>query len=156
MSSQRRLAPAPAIKEPPVSTSSPNDFNARVIEQFRANGGRVGEPFQNMPLLLLHHVGARTGTERVNPVAYLADGNRYVIFASKAGAPTNPDWYHNLRAHPDVTIEVGTDTLKATAQEATGEERERLFRAQAKDVPTFAEYEQKTDRVIPVMILTPA
>lgn len=138
-----------------MSTSSPDDFNARIIEQFRANGGRVGAPFENMSLLLLHHVGARTGTERVNPVAYLADGNRYVIFASKAGAPTNPDWYHNLRAHPDVTIEVGTDTLRATAHEATGEERDRLFAAMAERSPNFAEYQRKTERVIPVIALEP-
>ncbi len=136
-----------------MSTSSPNDFNARIIEQFRANGGRVGEPFENTPLLLLHHTGARTGTARVNPVAYLPDGNRYVIFASKAGAPTNPDWYHNLLAHPDVTIEVGTDTLKATAQVVTGEERDRLFAAMAERSPSFAEYQRKTDRIIPVIVL---
>ena len=138
-----------------MSTSPPNDFNARIIEQFRANGGRVGEPFEHTPLLLLHHTGARTGTERINPLAYLADGNRYVIFASKAGAPTNPDWYHNLRAHPDVTIEIGTDTLKATAHEASGEERELLFSAMAERSPNFAEYQRNTDRRIPVIVLEP-
>ena len=138
-----------------MSTSSANDFNARIIEQFRANGGRVGEPFGNTPLLLMHHVGARTGTPRINPLAYLADGNRYVIFASKAGAPTNPDWYYNLRAHPDVTIEIGTDTLKATAHQATGAERERLFSAMAERNPSFAEYQRRTDRVIPVIVLEP-
>jgi deazaflavin-dependent oxidoreductase (nitroreductase family) len=138
-----------------MSSSSPNDFNARIIEQFRANGGRVGEPFENTPLLLLHHTGARTGTTRVNPVAYLADGDRYVIFASKAGAPTNPDWYHNLRAHPDVTIEVGTDTLKVAAHDVTGEERERLFAVMAERSPNFAEYQRKTDRLIPVIALEP-
>jgi deazaflavin-dependent oxidoreductase (nitroreductase family) len=138
-----------------MSTNSPDDYNARIIEQFRANGGRVGEGFENTPLLLLHHTGARTGTERVNPLAYLGDGDRYVIFASKAGAPTNPDWYHNLRAHPEVTIEVGTDTLKASAREATGEERERLFAAMAERSPNFADYQRKTDRLIPVMVLEP-
>jgi deazaflavin-dependent oxidoreductase (nitroreductase family) len=137
-------------------STSPQDFNAKVIEEFRSNEGRVGGMFEGLPLLLLHHTGARSGQSRVNPLAYRRDGDRYVIFASKAGAPSHPDWYHNLKAHPDVAIEVGTDTLDALASEATGEERERLFRAQAKDVPTFAEYEQKTDRVIPVMILTPA
>ena len=139
-----------------MSTTSPNDFNARIIEQFRANGGHVGEPFENTSLLLLHHTGAKSGTERVNPLAYLRDGDRYVIFASKAGAPTNPDWYHNLRAHPDVTIEVGTDTLKASAHEVTGEERERLFTAMAERSPNFAEYQRKTDRLIPVIALEPA
>jgi deazaflavin-dependent oxidoreductase (nitroreductase family) len=137
-------------------SASPNDFNARIIDEFRANAGRVGEPFANTPLLLLHHVGAKSGTERVNPLAYMRDGDHYVIFASKGGAPNNPDWYHNLRAHPDVTIEVGTDTLAAVATEATGEERERLFTAQAERAPAFAEYQGKTDRLIPVIVLTPA
>jgi deazaflavin-dependent oxidoreductase (nitroreductase family) len=137
-------------------STSPQDFNAKVIEEFRSSEGRVGGMFEGLPLLLLHHTGARSGQSRVNPLAYRRDGDRYVIFASKAGAPSHPDWYHNLKAHPDVAIEVGTDTLDALASEATGEERERLFRAQAADVPTFAEYEQKTERVIPVMILTPA
>jgi deazaflavin-dependent oxidoreductase (nitroreductase family) len=135
--------------------SSPADFNARIIDEFRANSGKVGGMFDNTPLLLLHHTGARTGTERVNPLAYLADGNRYVVFASKAGAPTNPDWYHNLRAHPDVTIEVGTDTLRATAHEASAEERERLFAAMAERSPNFAEYQRKTDRLIPAIVLEP-
>ena len=136
-------------------STSPTDFNAKIIEEFRANGGRVGGMFEGAPLLLLHHTGARTGQGRVNPLAYQRDGDRYVIFASKAGAPTNPDWYHNLKANPGVTVEVGTDTIKAVAEEASGEERERLFRAQAERVPQFAEYERRADRVIPVMILTP-
>jgi deazaflavin-dependent oxidoreductase (nitroreductase family) len=138
-----------------MSSSSPNDFNARIIEQFRANGGRVGEPFENTPLLLLHHTGARTGTERVNPVAYLADGSRYVIFASKAGAPTNPDWYHNLVSNPDVTAEIGPDTRRFRARTATPEEREPIWSKQKEDYPGFAEYEAKTDRQIPVVILDP-
>lgn len=130
-------------------------FNARIIDEFRANEGRVGGGFAGVPLLLLHQVGARSGERRVNPVAYLADAGRYVIFASKGGAPTHPGWYHNLRAHPQATIEVGTETIDVVASEATGEERERLFRTQAQRVPQFAEYEEKTARVIPVMILTP-
>jgi deazaflavin-dependent oxidoreductase (nitroreductase family) len=137
-------------------STSPNDFNAQVIEEFRANGGHVGGPLQNMPLLLLHHVGAKSGRGRINPLAYLREGDRYVIFASKAGAPTNPDWYHNLKAHPEVKIEVGSDTLKAVASEATGEERERLFNAQAERSPQFAEYQRNTERQIPVIVLTPA
>jgi deazaflavin-dependent oxidoreductase (nitroreductase family) len=136
-------------------SASPHDFNARIIDQFRANGGKVGDPFANTPLLLLHHTGARSGTERINPLAYLRDGDRYVIFASKAGAPTNPDWYHNVKAHPQVTIEVGTDTLTAVAGEATGEERDRLFSAQAERSPAFADYQRKTERLIPVVVLTP-
>ena len=134
--------------------SSPADFNAQVIEEFRANKGVVGM-LGGMPVLLLHHTGAKSGTGRVNPLAYMQDGGRYVIFASKAGAPTNPDWYYNLKAHPDVEIEVGTDMIDVTASEATGEERERLFNTQAENMPQFAEYAQKTNRVIPVIILTP-
>lgn len=136
-----------------MSSTSPNDFNARIIEQFRANGGQVGEPFQDTPLLLLHHTGARTGTARVNPVAYLADGNRYVIFASKAGAPTNPDWYHNLRANPEVEVEFGDERFSAVATPVEGSERDRIYAEQAKAFPGFADYEKATDRVIPVIEL---
>jgi deazaflavin-dependent oxidoreductase (nitroreductase family) len=137
-----------------MSASQP-DFNAQVIEEFRANEGRVGGMFEHMPLLLLHHTGARTGTPRINPLAYLPDGERFVIFASKAGAPSHPDWYHNLKAHPEVSIEVGTDTLEAIASEATGEERDRLFAAQAARSAQFAAYQEKTERVIPAIVLTP-
>jgi deazaflavin-dependent oxidoreductase (nitroreductase family) len=135
-------------------STSPTDFNAQIIEEFHANDGRVGGMFEGTTLLLLHHTGAKSGASRINPLAYQPDGDRYVIFASKAGAPTNPDWYYNLKAHPDVKIEVGTDTIDALATEATGEERDRLFRAQVERVPQFGEYEQKTDRVIPVIVLT--
>jgi deazaflavin-dependent oxidoreductase (nitroreductase family) len=137
-------------------STSPVDFNAQIIEEFHANGGLVGGMFEGTPLLLLHHTGAKSGKSRINPLAYQSDGGRYVVFASKAGAPTNPDWYHNLKAHPNVTIEIGTDTIDVVAREATGEERERLYRTQAERVPQFGEYEQKTDRVIPVIVLTPA
>jgi deazaflavin-dependent oxidoreductase (nitroreductase family) len=136
-------------------STSPADFNARIIDEFHANDGRVGGMFEHMQLLLLHHTGAKTGKSRVNPLAYQSDRGRYIIFASKAGAPTNPDWYHNLKAHPEVTIEVGTETIETVASEATGEERERLFRAQAERSPQFAEYQNKTDRAIPVIVLTP-
>ncbi len=136
-------------------STSPADFNAQIIDEFRANGGRVGGMFEGNPLLLLHHTGAKSGQERINPLAYQADDGRYVIFASKGGAPTNPDWYHNLIAHPNATIEVGTDTIEVLASEASGEERERLYRTQAERIPQFAEYEEKAGRVIPVMILTP-
>ena len=136
-------------------STSMNDFNAQIIEEFHANDGRVGGMFEGSTLLLLHHVGAKTGTQRINPLMYSRDGDRYVIFASKAGAPTNPDWYHNLRATPNVSIEVGTDTIDVVASEATGEERDRLFRAQAERSPQFAENQTKTDRVIPVVLLTP-
>jgi deazaflavin-dependent oxidoreductase (nitroreductase family) len=137
-------------------STSPADFNAKIIEEFRANEGRVGGMFESMPLLLLHHTGAKSGISRTNPLACLGDNGRYVIFASKGGAPTNPDWYHNLKAHPEAAIEFGTDTIDVVASEATGEERERLYRAQAERTPQFGEYADKTDRVIPVIVLTPA
>jgi deazaflavin-dependent oxidoreductase (nitroreductase family) len=130
------------------------DFNAQIIQEFRANDGVVGGPFEGSTLLLLHHTGAKSGRDYVNPLVYRRDGDHYVIFASKAGAPTNPGWYHNLQAHPEVTIEVGTETLPAVATEVTGEERDRLFEAQKESNPQFAEYEKNTDRVIPVIALT--
>jgi deazaflavin-dependent oxidoreductase (nitroreductase family) len=111
--------------------------------------------FEGMSLLLLHHTGAKSGTERVNPLVYMRDGTNYVIFASKAGAPTSPDWYHNLRANPSTTIEVGVQSIPVTARVAEGDERERLFSAQKQAAPQFAEYEAKTDRVIPVVVLEP-
>jgi deazaflavin-dependent oxidoreductase (nitroreductase family) len=137
-----------------VSTSM-EDFNAQIIEEFRANEGRVGGMFEGTPLLLLHNTGAKSGADRINPVAYLEDGGRYVVFASKAGAPTNPGWFHNLVAHPETTIEVGDDTIDVVATVAEGEERERLFGTQKQRSPQFAEYEQKTTRQIPVVVLTP-
>ena len=137
-------------------STSPADFNAQIIEEFHANEGRVGGMFESMPLLLLHHTGAKSGKSRINPLAYQSDDGRYVVFASKGGAPANPDWYHNLKAHPNVRIEIGTDTIDVLASEATGEERERLYRTQAERIPQFAEYEQRADRIIPVIVLTPA
>jgi deazaflavin-dependent oxidoreductase (nitroreductase family) len=136
-------------------STSPGDFNAKVIDELRANEGRVGGLFQGTPLLLLHHTGAKSGIDRVNPLAYLGDDGRYVVIASKGGGPNNPDWYHNLKAQPNVTIEVSTKAIDVVASEATGEERERLFRMQAERFPQLAEYERKTDRVIPVITLTP-
>ena len=136
-------------------STSMEDFNAQIIEEFRANEGRVGGMFESMPLLLLHNTGAKSGADRINPVAYMKDGDRYVVFASKGGAPTNPGWFHNLMAHPEVTIEVGADTLDVVASNAEGEERDRLFDAQKQRVPQFGEYEQNTSRRIPVVLLTP-
>jgi deazaflavin-dependent oxidoreductase (nitroreductase family) len=137
-------------------STPPADFNTQIIDEFHANQGRVGGMFEGMPLLLLHHTGAKSGKSRVNPLAYMSDDGRYVVFASKAGAPTNPDWYHNLIAHPEVTIEVGEDTIDVVASEAAGEERDRLYSIQAERSPQFAEYEEKAGRVIPVVVLTPA
>jgi deazaflavin-dependent oxidoreductase (nitroreductase family) len=130
-----------------------SDWNAKVIEEFRANEGQVAV-FATQPLLLLTHRGARSGTERVNPLAYFRDGDDYLIVASKGGAPDNPDWYHNLLANPEATIEVGTQRIEVTARPA-GEERDRLWASITSANPAFAEYEGKTERAIPVVILTP-
>jgi deazaflavin-dependent oxidoreductase (nitroreductase family) len=130
-----------------------DDFNKGVIEEFRANGGRVGGPFEGAPLLLLSTVGAKSGAARTTPLMYLPDGERLVIFASKAGAPTNPAWYHNLLANPSATVEVGSDNFDVDVSVATGEERERLFNQQSELMPQFADYAQKTTREIPVVVL---
>ena len=131
------------------------DFNRKLIDEFRANGGKVTGPFANAPLLLLTTTGAKSGKPRTIPIVFTRDGDRYIIIASKGGAPTNPDWFHNLVAHPEATIEVGTDSVEADATITAGEERDRLFRAQADVMPNFDEYQQKTTRVIPVVALTP-
>lgn len=131
---------------------SMTDFNAGVIAEFRANSGKVGS-FGDAPLLLLHAVGAKSGKTHVQPLVYLPDDGRYVVFASKAGAPTNPAWYHNLKANPEVSIEVGDETVAVIAREVTGEERDRLFNAQAQAMPQFAEYAEKTTRLIPAIAL---
>jgi deazaflavin-dependent oxidoreductase (nitroreductase family) len=136
-------------------STTPADFNDQVIEEFRANGGKAGGMFEGKPLLLLHNVGAKSGKEYVTPLVYLADGGTHVIFASKGGAPENPGWFHNLKAEPNVSIEVGTEKLDVVAEEATGEERERLYGIQEEQQPQFAEYAQKTDRKIPVIVLKP-
>lgn len=128
-----------------------SDWNSKIIEEFRANEGRVGGPFEGAPLLLLHTAGAKSGKERVNPMMYLdLDGHRYV-FASKGGADTNPDWYHNLVAHPEVTVEVGTETYAADAMPITSDARDRIYVEQARRYPGFAEYAEKTTRTIPVV-----
>ena len=132
-----------------------NDWNTRVIDEFRANGGKV-EAFPANNLVLLHHTGAKSGQQRVSPVAYQAVDGGYAIFASKAGAPDNPAWYYNLIAHPQATIEIGTETVPVTARVASPEEREPIWTRQKQDQPGFAEYEQKTTRQIPVVILEPA
>jgi deazaflavin-dependent oxidoreductase (nitroreductase family) len=132
------------------------DWNQQIIEEFRANEGRVGGNFEGRTLLLLHHRGAKTGTERINPVAYQRlSPDSVAIFASKGGAPTNPDWYHNLVANPDVTVEIGTQTFAAHARVAAGAEREAIWEKQKTDWPGFAEYEEKTKgiREIPVVVL---
>jgi deazaflavin-dependent oxidoreductase (nitroreductase family) len=131
-----------------------SDFNTNVIAEFRSNKGQVGGGFAGAPMVVLTTTGAKSGQPRTTPLVYLADGDRVVIFASKAGAPTNPDWYHNLRAHPRVTVELGAETFEADATVAEGDERERLFAMQVSVMPGFAEYQEKTERVIPVVVLT--
>jgi deazaflavin-dependent oxidoreductase (nitroreductase family) len=135
--------------------SEANDFNQRIVEEFRANDGVVGGPFQGLPLVLLHHTGAKSGIERVNPVAYQRIGDDSVaVFASKGGAPTNPDWYYNLVANPSASIEIGTQRYDVTARVAAGHERTRIWEAQKKAVPSFAEYETTAgSREIPVVVL---
>jgi deazaflavin-dependent oxidoreductase (nitroreductase family) len=134
-----------------VTTTS--NFNGRIIEEFRANQGVVGGPFAGAPMLLLATTGAKSGQTRTNPLVYLPDGDRFIIFASKGGAPNNPDWYHNLVAHPETTIEVGAETIPVTAVVITGEERDRLYATQASLRPAFADYQEKTARRIPVIAL---
>ncbi len=127
------------------------DFNADTIDSFRKNHGKVGGWFEGAPLLLIHAYGRRTGKERVNPVMYLKDGERFLVFASKGGSDTHPDWFLNLMAHPEVEIEVGDDTLDVHAQEVTGPERDVLYGRQATLYPQFDEYQRKTKRIIPVI-----
>jgi deazaflavin-dependent oxidoreductase (nitroreductase family) len=134
----------------------PSDWNTGIIEEFRANGGKVAGQFDGALLLLLHTTGARTGQEHVTPVMYRQVGDGYAVFASKAGAPSNPDWYHNLVANPSCLAEIGTQTVPLTARVAGGEERDRIWAAHKTANPGFAEYEKKTARQIPVVILEPA
>ncbi|GAP12664.1 deazaflavin-dependent oxidoreductase, nitroreductase family [Longilinea arvoryzae] len=130
------------------------DRNKMVIDEFRANAGKVGGPFAGKTLLLLHTIGAKSGQEHVNPTAYVQDADRFVIIASKGGAPTNPAWYYNILAHPLVTVEVGTEKFQARAAVATEPERTRLYDKMIDMMPGFAEYRQRTSRVIPVIILS--
>lgn len=130
-----------------------NEHNRKVIEEFRANGGKVGNG--KIPHILLTTTGAKSGQTRVNPLNYSTDGERIVVIASKGGAASHPDWYYNLVAHPEVTVEVGRERFQARARTAEGDERERLFNAQAAQMPYFAEYQKKTQRQIPVIVLEP-
>jgi deazaflavin-dependent oxidoreductase (nitroreductase family) len=133
--------------------STPIDRNRAIIEEFRANGGKVGGHFAGKTLLLLHTVGAKSGRELVNPVAYVPDGDRFAIVASKGGAPTNPGWYHNLLAHPHVTVELGVEQFPVIASVAPEPERTRLYEKMIAMLPVFAEYRSRTSRIIPVIIL---
>ena len=129
------------------------EVNRKIVEEFRANAGVVGGMFAGAPMILITTKGAKSGTERTTPLVYSRDGDRYVIIASMGGAPTNPQWYHNVRANPELTVEVGTEKFKAKATIPEGSERDRLFNAQAAQMPNFAEYQAKTSRTIPVVAL---
>lgn len=130
-----------------------HEFNRKLIEEFRANSGKVGGQFANLPVLLLTMTGAKSGKSRTTPLVYSKDGDRIVVIASMGGAPNNPDWYHNLVAHPMVEVEIGSERFPVKAVVTKGEERERLFNAQAKQMPMFADYQKKTSRQIPVFVL---
>lgn len=132
-----------------------SDWNEKVIKEFRENAGKVGGPFANANLLLLHTTGAKSGLERVNPLAYTTEGERYVVVASKGGAPTHPDWYRNIVANPEVSVEVGTEQFKARATIAEEPERTKLYEKMETTSSAFTEYKSKTTRIIPVIILTP-
>ena len=130
-----------------------SDWNQSIIDEFRANDGKVGGPFEGATLVLLHTTGARSGQERVAPLVCRPDGDDVIVFASKGGAPTNPDWYHNLLANPHARVELGTETIEVVARFAEGEERDRLWARQKQERPVFADYEAATTRAIPVVVL---
>lgn len=134
-------------------SSNPNDFNQQVIAEFRANGGKVGGPFAGSPMLLLTTTGAKSGQPRTTPLVHTMDGDRIVVIASKGGAPTNPDWFRNLVANPTATVEMGTEKFPVRARVTEGEERQHLYDQQAALMPGFAEYQKKTTRQIPVVVL---
>lgn len=131
------------------------NWNQQIIDEFRAHAGRVGGQFEGAPMALVHHVGAKSGTRRVNPMMYQKVGDAYAVFASAAGADRNPDWYFNLLAHPDTEIEIGTETIAVHARELAREERDPIWERQKQSYPGFADYETKTSRVIPVVLLEP-
>ena len=133
--------------------SDPNAWNAAIIKEFRENGGKVGGQFAGASLLLLHTTGAKSSQERINPLVYSTDGDQLIIVASKAGAPTNPDWYYNILAHPVVTLEVGMEQFQAKATAAPEPERSRIFEQVSAKMPGFAEYQRNTTRTIPVIVL---
>lgn len=134
--------------------SNANEWNKATIEEFRANGGKVGGAFAGRPLLLLHTTGAKSQQQRVSPVAYTTDGDRLVVIASKGGAPTHPNWYYNIVANPLVTVELGIEQFQAHATIPAEPDRTRLYDQMATVMPGFAEYQRKTTRIIPVIVLT--
>jgi deazaflavin-dependent oxidoreductase (nitroreductase family) len=130
-----------------------SDWNAKVIEEFRTNHGKVGGMFEGAPLLLLSTTGAKSGATRVNPLMYLPIGDSVAIFASKGGAPSHPDWFHNVKANPTVSVEIGDETFEAIATEVTGDERDDLYGRQSAAYPQFAEYQADNARRIPVVVI---
>ena len=141
------------MPEMTLNPSNRKEFNRQLIEEFRANCGKVTGQFADRPLLLLTSTGAKSGRAYTTPLVYTKDGNRLVIIASKGGAPTNPDWYHNLVAHPTATVELPRERFQAKAVVTVGAERDRLFNQQAEEMPNFAEYQKNTTRRIPVIVL---
>ena len=142
-----------ADKDETYASDEYKSFNENIVEEFRTNSGKVGGMFEGAPLLLLTTTGAKSGQTRVAPLAYTTDGGRMVVIASKGGAPSHPDWYHNVLANPEVTVEVGTDAFPARATVPEGAERDRLFNQMAERMPNFAEYQRNTTRVLPVIVL---
>lgn len=138
----------------PAAAQDLNALNQKVITEFRANQGKVGGQYANRPLLLLTTTGAKSGRALTRPLAYTREGERLVVIASFGGGPKNPSWYHNLVANPEATVEVGSERFRVRATVPTGEERQRLYNRQAEQMPAFAEYQKKTTRQIPVIVLT--
>lgn len=136
-----------------TDTADRNEFNKRVIAEFRQNGGTVGGGHEHVPMILVHHTGAKSGIERIAPLAYFADGDRLFVFASKGGSDQHPAWYHNLLAHPETKVELGTDTFDVVAKVITGPERDDIYARHSAILPNFAEYQRKTSRLIPVVEL---
>jgi deazaflavin-dependent oxidoreductase (nitroreductase family) len=134
-----------------------SDWNQQVIDEFRANEGRVGGMFEGAPMIIIHHLGAKTGVERETPLVYFAeDDGQMIIVASKGGAPENPAWYYNLKANPTINVEVGAEKFPVTVDEVTGDERDQVWKRIVAERPGFGEYQEKTSRLIPVLRLTPA
>lgn len=134
--------------------ATPNEFNQKIIDEFRANDGKVGGPFEGMSMILLTTTGAKSGEKSTTPLVYMPDGKNMVVIASMGGAPKNPAWYHNIKANKDVVVDIGNGEFAAEAVEALGDRRDALYAAQAAKYPAFAEYEKKTTRRIPVIVIT--
>ncbi|CAN3127086.1 F420H(2)-dependent quinone reductase [Mycobacterium sp. smrl_JER01] len=149
----REYRPHVPVSNRDMDKAAFDEMNRPVIEEFRATGGKAGGIFEGKPLVLVHHIGARSGTERIAPLVPLLEGDRIYIFASKGGADTHPDWYHNLVAHPEITVELGTETFDATARPLQGAERDEVYARQVAIEPQFGEYQRNTTRVIPVVEL---